>query len=455
MAGKRNSGKVQDMNIAQLKIFVNRMGNAIVEITDFIVLFLVEDSLDKLHALSELKNPSYDIEKLREFIKEDYENLSDRAIVCVFELYPAVFDDRIKSLSLKIIQDLQQDSLPFNVLCCGRTKKFYCLLEKIVSISTPTRQDFINAAMSNKRTLDLLLIYNKSFISESLFSEIISNEKTLTESILPLLNRLNSVSDPDSVICALLERFDSNLIRIDDVTRDIIDDLLVKSRFEKTIKFIADNDLHYIFESLKGKGIVTMPLSEMMTMFCKKRAIDCLRVASKEHNAMLTHEDILLCLDSISILKVAVNSRALKDPEKLLDMDLDPSIFEFVRSVYREIDSSKISNKRHLVSIKLAENIKSGSCFSDLEEYILPQEFSQEVDSVYDQISDSMSVEIPKVLSFLEYLAILKHYRKYLNAYDVEVVLRKEDIMNQIKKDSPDLIDLMKFEKKYYETVSD
>ena len=170
---------------------------------------------------------------------------------------------------------------------------------------------------------------------------------------------------------------------------------------------------------------------------------------------MLTHEDILLCLDSISILKVAVNSRALKDPEKLLDMVLDPSIFEFVRSVYREIDSSKISNKRHLVSIKLAENIKSGSCFSDLEEYILPQEFSQEVDSVYDQISDSMSVEIPKVLSFLEYLAILKHYRKYLNAYDVEVVLRKEDIMNQIKKDSPDLIDLMKFEKKYYETVSD
>ena len=446
------------MNIAELRVYVNRMGNTIVEITDFIVYFLIEDMLEHLHVLSELKNSSLNETKLREVFTEDYQDLSDNAIICAFELFPAIFDDSVKSLPSRIIQDLQQESLPFSVLCCGRTKKFYCLLEKIVSISTPTRQDFINAAASNKRTLELLLIYNKSFVSESLFSEIILNEKTLVESISPILNRLNSVTDPDPVVCALLERFESKLIRIDDQTRDIIDDLRIKSRFEKTLKLISDNDLHYIFESLKGKGVITMPPSEMITMFCKKRAVECLRIALKEHNSCLTHNDILSCLDSIEILKVAVNSRALESPEKLLDMDLDPSVFEFVRGVYREIDSSKLSNKRNLVAIKLAETIKSGSCFSDLggeNPPVLPDDFAQEVDSVYDEIADSMKISIPKVLSFSEYLAILKHYRKYLDAYDVEVVLRKRDMMNQIKKDSPDLIDLMKFEKEYYESVSD
>lgn len=416
----------------ELKKVVAEFGNCVVNVTDSIIFFAENDTQGFLHHLNSLKNKTFDKEKLQNFIES--KELDDQMKIEIYEICPEVFDE-----SAEIFKP------GLDLYCRGRSEKFFKLFEGVVGSETPRDCHFVDAAKCNKKTFELLLIYHKHALDTKTAAKIIVCPETPLESIKCMIDKLQILEDLDEIVSAFLERFGS--LEVGGLNFATV---LRGSKFEKTLKLIAKKDQSKVLERLQELGLIQQEISELITLFCKEKSVDCLRIALLNCDAMLTHEDILICDENL--IRLAASKRAVKSPEKLLDL-VNDKLFEFVREIYREIPSNQLTNKSNSAAIAIAENIKSDKDFVDLEEGILPYEVLEEADYFTEHL---LSVKLPKKeLCFAMYLAVLKRYRKRISGYDIEAIFRREDIATIIKNDSTMLIEVLTLEREYFDQESD
>lgn len=442
------SSKIINSSTEQLKTLIDNFGNTIVDITEPINFFIKCCNPTSIALLNLIKNRRYDSNSLKTFLKTHMSHIDNPTLITMYELFPDVFTEDVLKNCNKNFRDFVNGKCErfLDILCYGRTEIFYQKLEVIIRNETPTDDNFIIAASCYKKSLELLIIYNKNRITSNLLSRVIADEKVPLETVEYVISKAHEIKDYDEIANAFISRFGGfstqnvNLIGVIDK----------KSKFDTLMNLIAENDLADVFQTLKSSGFLDLTSAELVRMFCKKKAPGCLRVTLKAFDAVLTHDDVLNCFkeEGFYCLKMAVSHRAIADPTKLLDLQMDNNLFEFIRSVYREVDSSQLTNESIIISIKITEVIKENYKFSDLDDRILPKEVSERADELYDLLEDSININLPKKIYELEmYLAILKHYRKYIYSYDIESILRSSDLSSIILNDSQSLLELLRYEK--------